>query len=54
MKQYFKRAVSRWHAAQDGQAIILVLILLVIGSLVLVPALSLNMLALRNNTQYLN
>ncbi len=52
MKQYFKRAVSRWHAAQDGQAIILVLILLVIGSLVLVPALSLNMLALRNNTQY--
>jgi hypothetical protein len=52
MKQHRKRWLSRYHAAQSGQAIILVLILLVIGSLVLVPALSLSMAALRSNQKY--
>ncbi len=52
MKQYAKRWLSGFHAAQGGQAIILVLILLVIGSLVLVPALSLSMTALRSNQTY--
>ena len=52
MKQYVKRLTNGFHAAQGGEAIILVLILLVIGSLVLVPALSLSLTALNSNTVY--
>ena len=52
MKRSMKKLSAGFHAAQGGQAIILVLILLVLGSLVLVPSLSLSMTALNANKGY--
>jgi hypothetical protein len=52
MNRQIHKIVSRLHAAESGQAIIMVLILLVIGSLVLVPSLSLSLAAIRSNETY--
>ncbi|MCJ7606141.1 MAG: hypothetical protein MUO19_08960, partial [Dehalococcoidales bacterium] len=52
MNKRLKNITSRFHTEQAGQALILVLILLVLGSLVLVPALALSGTALRTGQMY--